>query len=652
MYRWKSLVCGGFPMTLPRLPSLLLLLCLLLTICIAPAAASSPYADLLQDPSRSTEDKLADFADAIGWRDELGTYQMEMENYEMQVAQQQAEIQQAQELQEAAAALGLDISSTVESALESIATTAPPYTAEELAALDAESAAYYDAFAANYVATAAFTGSGSGTQSDPYIITNRAQLEAMADDLTAYYQLANDIDLGGSSSPWTPIGTASAPFSGTLDGNGYVISNLYIRNLMYAGLFDYISGATISKLGVINVDIVLNSGTGDKNAAAIAARAHGGSITISKCFAGIDQISITSGSTGNSRQYVGGLITASANTATKITITDCFVYGSNLESTASSYSPVASGVAALTFSATADVERVYSDVSTISVADGAWYSTASGVIPGFNSGASTANVVALGSSISGSATEQDGIGRVIARSMSGYTLSMVYANAAMLINGNTVSGGTSTNKNGADVSASTYNTQAFWQNTLGWNFDTVWYWDDTANLPKLRAFLHGPTISSVSATPTTGGTTTQITLSATVQDATSYQWQYSLNSGGTWQDITGATSATATWTPGAVGTYQVQLLATNSDGTTTSDPVTVTIYDVPTVSATASPTQGPLTQQITLSGSATDPASSVSPTTYQWQQAVVRLGRHHVLPARGDRRWGHGIQQCGILHCV
>ena len=44
-------------MTLPRLSSLLLLL-LLLTICTAPAAATSPYADLLQDPTRSTEDKL------------------------------------------------------------------------------------------------------------------------------------------------------------------------------------------------------------------------------------------------------------------------------------------------------------------------------------------------------------------------------------------------------------------------------------------------------------------------------------------------------------------------------------------------------------------------------------------------------------------
>ena len=310
-------------MTLPRLSSLLLL-CLLLTICIVPAAASSPYADLLQDPSRSTEDKLADFADALGWRDELGTYQMEMENYEMQVAQQQAEIQQAQELQEAAAALGLDISSTVESALESIATTAPPYTAEELAALDAESAAYYEAFAANYVATAAFSGSGSGTQGDPYIITNRAELEAMADDLTAYYQLGNDIDLGGSSSPWTPIGSLSAPFSGTLDGDGYAISNLYLDITdRYFGLFSAIAGSTVSH--VLISATATNEGVNFGDFGAIA-----GSVVYTNAPTSFVQCTISIDFSGTPVQncFVGGIygsLSSSYPSASLVQISDCVV---------------------------------------------------------------------------------------------------------------------------------------------------------------------------------------------------------------------------------------------------------------------------------------------------------------------------------------
>ena len=596
-------------MTLPRLPSLLLL-CLLLTICIAPAAASSPYADLLQDPIRSTEDKLADFADALGWRDELATYQMEMENYEMQVAQQQAEIQQAQELQEAAAALGLDISSTVESALESIATTAPPYTAEELAALDAESAAYYDAFAANYVATAAFPGSGSGTQSDPYIITNRAELEAMADDLTAYYQLANDIDLGGSSSPWTPVGSQSAPFAGSLDGKGYVISRMIIPTSgTCIGLFATLNGATISSVGIADSSIIVTGmSSGDSWAGLFAGNIL--SSTMSSCFVDGGTVNI------DGRPYAGifaGSIGASSSGSAS-QITDCYV------SSGSVTAMIAAGFGVCGY---VEIDRCWCSAPITSTSG--TFSVGGPFASYMNNGALISNSVALSASIS--AANPNTAGRITGSpNQAPYYFENNYAAAEMLINGNTVSGGTSTNKNGADVSASTYNTQAFWETTLGWDFVDTWYWDDTANLPKLRVFLHGPTISSVSATPTTGGTTTQITLSATVQDATSYQWQYRSGTSGSWQDITGATSATATWTPGAVGTYQVQLLASNSDGTTTSDPVTVTIYAAPTVSATASPTQGPLTQQITLSGSATDPASSVSPTTYQWQQASAETG--------------------------
>ena len=607
-----------------NLPSLLLL-CLLLTICIAPAAASSPYADLLQDPSRSTEDKLADFADALGWRDELGTYWMEMENYEMQIAQQQAEIQQAQELQEAAAALGLDISSTVESALESIATTAPPYTAEELAALDAESAAYYSAFAANYVATVAFTGSGSGTQGDPYIITNRAQLEAMADDLTAYYQLGNDIDLGGSGSPWTPIGSQSAPFGGTLDGNGYTISNMYVSSSSESsniglGLFGFGGGCTITDLAISAAEITYGSATTYVVAAPLVAQVVSG-VTIERCSADCD-ISIT-GETSSSYSYViGGLLGNSVVTVGGTTVSDCVATGSITSASVYTYAGGIFAGAVVNSGAAWSATNTYTSVDiTVPASNNRWVGGAVGNSYGnVNLAMVLQNVVILASDVSGGTNTK----RVWSRS---YVDATAYANAAMLLNGNTVSGGTTADQNGADVSASTYNTQAFWETTLGWDFVDTWYWDTTTNLPKLRAFIHGPTISSVSATPTTGGTTTQITLSATVQDATSYQWQYSTNSGGNWQDITGATSATATWTPGAVGTYQVQLLATNSDGTTTSDTISITIYAAPTVSSpSVSPAQGPITQQITLSGSATDPASSVSPTTYQWQQASAETG--------------------------
>jgi hypothetical protein len=70
------------------------------------------------------------------------------------------------------------------------------------------------------------------------------------------------------------------------------------------------------------------------------------------------------------------------------------------------------------------------------------------------------------------------------------TLSNNYARSDMLVNGSIVTGGTTTNKDGANVTAGTaanqYNNQAFWVTTLGWDFTTIWEWDTVRNLPKLR----------------------------------------------------------------------------------------------------------------------------------------------------------------------
>jgi hypothetical protein len=51
-------------------------------------------------------------------------------------------------------------------------------------------------------------------------ITDRAGLEAIKDNLSGNYILENDIDLSGSN--WAPLGD----FTGTLDGNNHVISNM------------------------------------------------------------------------------------------------------------------------------------------------------------------------------------------------------------------------------------------------------------------------------------------------------------------------------------------------------------------------------------------------------------------------------------------
>ena len=46
----------------------------------------------------------------------------------------------------------------------------------------------------------AYSGSGTGTAGDPYLITNCTQLQEMNNDLAASYKLANDIDCSATSS--------------------------------------------------------------------------------------------------------------------------------------------------------------------------------------------------------------------------------------------------------------------------------------------------------------------------------------------------------------------------------------------------------------------------------------------------------------------
>lgn len=70
-----------------------------------------------------------------------------------------------------------------------------------------------------------------------------------------------------SGAGWTAIGNAdnSYAFSGSYDGQGYTIANLYINNpsANYYGLFGYCANATIQNLGVTNVSIIAGGDVGD-----------------------------------------------------------------------------------------------------------------------------------------------------------------------------------------------------------------------------------------------------------------------------------------------------------------------------------------------------------------------------------------------------
>ncbi|HML38805.1 MAG TPA: hypothetical protein PKA19_15520, partial [Bacillota bacterium] len=83
------------------------------------------------------------------------------------------------------------------------------------------------------------------TAGEPIEINKAEDLAAIKDNLSGSYKLTGKIDLTGE---WTPIGSLSAPFTGTFDGGGYTIGGLIINagNKTYQGLF-----GKIGKDGVV-----------------------------------------------------------------------------------------------------------------------------------------------------------------------------------------------------------------------------------------------------------------------------------------------------------------------------------------------------------------------------------------------------------------
>ena len=89
---------------------------------------------------------------------------------------------------------------------------------------------------------------GSGTKTDPYLITTADELGAFRDIINAtgdekHAVLGKDITLTGT---WTPIGTDSKKFKGTFDGNCHTIYGLSYNNAEgdYAGLFGAVTGCS------------------------------------------------------------------------------------------------------------------------------------------------------------------------------------------------------------------------------------------------------------------------------------------------------------------------------------------------------------------------------------------------------------------------
>ncbi|MCU0652110.1 MAG: hypothetical protein MUC39_04120, partial [Candidatus Omnitrophica bacterium] len=105
--------------------------------------------------------------------------------------------------------------------------------------------------------------SGSGSIGDPYLIYDVYGLQAMACYLSSHFKLHNDIDASStihwnSGKGFSSVGNNSVNFYGSLDGQSYTITDLYINmsTTDYVGLFGCTAaGTVISNIGLIGSDI-------------------------------------------------------------------------------------------------------------------------------------------------------------------------------------------------------------------------------------------------------------------------------------------------------------------------------------------------------------------------------------------------------------
>ena len=156
---------------------------------------------------------------------------------------------------------------------------------------------------------------GSGTEADPYLISNGAELAKLAklaNDVNGvtgysgkYFKLTADIVLNNTEgwetwnektenlNVWTPIGNSSCKFRGIFDGNGHTVKGVYINgNSSYCGLFGNVLSGTIKNLQVAESFI-----KGDDWVGGVVGYMFSG--TLEGCF--------NSAKVSGSKKYVGGI---------------------------------------------------------------------------------------------------------------------------------------------------------------------------------------------------------------------------------------------------------------------------------------------------------------------------------------------------------
>ena len=296
----------------------------------------------------------------------------------------------------------------------------------------------FTTFISLFVIISAFAYSGgNGTEQYPYLISSKADMEELATNVNGgqkyagvYFLLTRN--LTGADDVITTIignGDYSASFQGIFDGDGYEIKvNIITTGVyVYAGVFGYISGATIKSLSVSG------SVSGICYTGSVCGYAE--SSTITNCYNVGDVL--TRPNYPNCNSYSGGICGEASSTTT---ISNCYNTGN-----VSSYTGVSNsesytgGICAIG----GKIQNCFVSNCQITNNDDAPLSRI-GRIEGY-----------LGGYYGGICTN-------------------CYADISVSVNGNPIGSQDENSKNGKDIPTANFQSPSWLQSTLGWNFSTIW----------------------------------------------------------------------------------------------------------------------------------------------------------------------------------
>jgi uncharacterized repeat protein (TIGR02543 family) len=365
---------------------------------------------------------------------------------------------------------------------------------------------------------------GSGTETDPYLISSKADMETLATAVNGgkhynqeYFMLTQNL-----TGITTVIGnSADHLFRGTFDGNEHAIS-VNINSTSYAGVFGYIGYSTIKNLGVLGsvastsyaggicgyadyetdfincfnkAEIFVSSTSVSVTTGGICgyARPVGGKIVFSNCY----NVGAVSADNVKNGATAGGILGGGSGTqpSATISISNCFNSG---YITSSSNSSVTTGGICGSLSGDGTISNCYNigniSAESLSVNKNAYVGGICGsgnckISKCYNIGDITSNNEA-GGIISGGGLPKpqisdcfvanskilgnsSNIGR-ISCNIDYITVNNCYALSSILVNGATIYNISTLNKHGKDTSLSSFQSQSWIETNLDWDFDTVW----------------------------------------------------------------------------------------------------------------------------------------------------------------------------------